>query len=179
MQAETDRLTNDSGIEFEASGRDEKFAGKSTALNGIGHELARICIASSADDGRRPEPGGNLDGRKDPGRSIFGADECPNLIGLKLRQFESVKHSVVESAGEFGRPVQPPCNGIPGDSHYPCNRRLVDSFHAERPQRGQKQRGSIEGPRMPCRRWSRTSGRKSCSGTGGADRSWYDRRSGE
>ena len=54
------------------------------------------------------------------------------MVKFNRSMKEVSEHSIVEMPGGVGRSFQPPCDCVPGDPHHPCNRRLVDSFHAER-----------------------------------------------
>jgi hypothetical protein len=54
-------------------------------------------IATSADHGRRPQAGPDLDGGKDPDRLVLTLNEGSDLIGLKLRGPEPCYFFVVET----------------------------------------------------------------------------------
>ena len=79
---------------------------------------ARVLVAASPDQGRRPEPRPDIDGREDPGRLILSAGECTNLIDLKLPDIEVTRVYLVEATAAGCCFLKPAIHRVPRQSHY-------------------------------------------------------------
>ena len=91
----------------------------------------RVLVAASADHGRRPKSGPDLDGCEDPGRLLLRLSDRSDLISLKLRRPESNQLLIAEAAATVARSFQPAIDCIPTDALDAGDSRLVQAFDAE------------------------------------------------
>ena len=94
-------------------------------------ESQSALVASSPNDCRRPKPRPDLDHGEDPDRLVLAANNCANLVCLKLGNGDASYFSIIESTTRVGCFFEPASNGIPADSLYSGDCGLIQSLDAE------------------------------------------------
>src|SRR5215831_5459747 len=77
-------LPDDSFIELKSVRRDQRSIFLVRSFSNIPKQNQCIYVAPSANNGRRPESGPNLDGGEDPGRLLLTLNDRSDLVGLNL-----------------------------------------------------------------------------------------------
>src|SRR5262249_20494495 len=90
-----------------------------------------VLVAASADHGRRPKSGPDLDGCEDPDRLLLTLDDRSDFVGLNLHCVEPGYFLSVEAAAAVARFFQPAIDRIPADALDAGDSRLVQAFDAE------------------------------------------------
>ncbi len=91
----------------------------------------RVSETSSPNDCRRPKPRPDFDGGKDPVRLVLTANNCANLVGLKLRNGNAGYFLIFESTTRVGCFFEPASDGISAVSLYSGDCGLIQPFDAE------------------------------------------------
>ena len=101
------------------------------SFSNIPKQGQRVLVAASADHGRRPKSGPDLDGCEDPDRPLFTLSDRSDLVGLKLGEPKRGCFLIVEATAAVAGSFQPAINRIPADALDAGNSRLVQAFEAK------------------------------------------------
>src|SRR5262245_18690673 len=123
--------TDNSLVETESVSGDQGDTLKIHSAGYVLKESKRVSVASSPYDGRRPKPRPDINRGEDPDRVFLAADDRPNLVSLKLHDYEGCYSSIVEPTTRMGGLFEPSSDGIPGNSLCTSNRRFVQALDAE------------------------------------------------
>ena len=95
-------------------------------------ESERVAIASSADDGRRPEPRGDVERGEDPDDALFAAGKRADLVCLNLGDLKSCDLPIAESSAVRCGSLKPAIYGVPADPFHSSDGGLAHTLDAER-----------------------------------------------
>src|SRR4029077_14294454 len=121
----------DTFIELKSVRRDQGNVFWVRSFSNIPKQSQRVVVAASADYGRRPESGPDLDSGEDPDRLLFTLRYRADLVGLELGGLEPSCFLIVEAAAAAAGFFPPAINGIPADAVDTRNCRLVQTLDTE------------------------------------------------
>src|SRR5262245_50608674 len=124
-------MADDSFIELKSVRGDQWNIFLVCSFSNIPKQGQRVLVAASADHGRRPQSGPDLDGREDPDRLLFTLSDRSDLVGLKFGGPEPGCFLIVEATAAVAGFFQPAIDCIPTDTLDARDSRLVQAFDAE------------------------------------------------
>jgi len=117
-------LPDESFIELKSVRRDQREIFLVRSFSNIPKQGQRVLITASADHGRRPQSGPDLDGCEDPGRLLLRLSDRSDLVGLKFGCPEPGYFLIVETTDPVAGLFQPAIDGIAADMLDACDSRL-------------------------------------------------------
>ena len=114
---------DDLPVELESVRDDHGTRPELHARRDVANERQGVPVATSPDDGRRPETRPHFNRRENPRRPGLPPSERADLVGLQLFGDEAGDPAVVKSTTHGGGPVEPAGDGVPAS---PSMRAIAD-----------------------------------------------------
>jgi hypothetical protein len=109
-------LPDDSFIELKSVRHDQRNIFLVRSFSNVPKQGQRALVAASADHGRRPKSGPDLDGCENRGRLWLTLNDRSDLVGLKFGGPEPVYSLIVEATAAVAGFLQPAIDCIPADA---------------------------------------------------------------